>query len=332
MHDNITAELEQPGEFSQPIKPQHVAEIDSAARPPLPSTELILQTAFDGPTQPDSPLPMRGQPVLSRSDTLKPAEMVSPTTTIPLNDEALTTLTRELDAANARIPSLEDRIKLLERELFVERDARARAEAQSKSTIIDADTSTINDSEERYRRSKPVASDVQTTKDLQNELERMKTIITDMKTTVEVYSQRAETAERERDETRKTLAEMVEENRANLQRHTDRKDRMTVSANIGTGGGKLRTRTNTNNDRDNKAKNILLPDMLSEAGIGQDPKLSPQQAAALQSILHRNFVRTESGSWLHLSHHGVPHMCAVTTIVLGLTLMHYLNGWEKVQR
>lgn len=331
MNDSITAELEHPGDFSQPVQPQHVSKLDNTARSTLPSTELILQTAFDGPIQPESQLPLRGQPVLSRSDTLKPAEMVSPTTAISQSHEALTTLSRELDAANARIPSLEDRIKLLERELSVERDARAKAEAQSKSTNTSTDTSTINEFKERHGSSKPEAPGVKTTKDLQNELERMKSIINDMKTTVEVYSQRAETAEQERDETRKTLAEMVEENRANL-RHTDRKDRMTVSANIGTGGGKLRTRTNTNDDRDNKAKNILLPDILSEAGIGQDPKLSPQQAAALQSILHRNSIRTESGSWLHLSHHGVPHMCAVTTIVLGLTLMHYLNGWEKVQR
>lgn len=102
---------------------------------------------------------------------------------------------------------------------------------------------------------------------------------------------------------------------------------------------------------------IPLTTLLDKAGLDYSTKtafgrpLTRQQAVSLQAVLRREMqlapdetdaegalviggreVLRWNADGAGLAYHGIPHACALTTVVVGLVVMRWLNGWEKMQR
>ncbi|KAF2220374.1 hypothetical protein BDZ85DRAFT_35255 [Elsinoe ampelina] len=279
------------------------------------------------------------QPLLQRTDTARPSMFDTSDHT-----NALFVLTRELKAAKDQIPSLQDRVVLLEQQLEKERVARVTAEERAyqlehgprkdsaEPNGVDADMSKAGGSDLSGNEDKDSFS----MSELQSQLDRLQSNMFDMKHQMEEYRRRAETAENDRDEARQSLQEMIEHKRAAM---TD---------DVSTKG----TRSSPDVDLDDKSelnghtirpyghgrqgRPIPIAALLEQAGLGikneEGAMITRQQAAKLQGVLRREGLVEEGADWEAVRYHGLPGAAALGTVVLGLVVMRWLNGWEAVKR
>ncbi|THX79328.1 hypothetical protein D6D04_05241 [Aureobasidium pullulans] len=279
------------------------------------------------------------QPLLMRSETARPILAPNGSPTRADHSQALLILTHELKLAKDQIPSLVDRVKGLEEQLKQERNARESAEERasllesSQKTSEDQEDASSNAQQDESPKDEPVQDD---TPNLQSQLDRLRAAMDDMKTQMEAYRRRAETAESQRDDAHQSLAEMVEQKRkenAEIQRQQET----------------LSTAQSSNAESDPSASNGhasapfaegSLYSLLSEAGINANAALSSEQAASIQRLLARKMPLTQhdassdSSDKLkeQITHHGLPLGSGFIVVVVGMALMHYLDGWEKLHR
>ncbi|GAB7345994.1 hypothetical protein MBLNU457_4768t2 [Dothideomycetes sp. NU457] len=311
-----------------PVKSKH--DNKHFSEPPAPPPQQPL------PAKPDVAKALADpviQPLLQRSHTARPSVFTNSSPNSADQSQALLVLTSELKLAKEQIPRLEDRVKNLEQALQAEKTLRETAEERADvlEKLSRKDSGLLSNGEihETADTTTTGANSTTTDEELHNQLERLRATVDEMKQHMESYRRRAETAEAERDESRKTLAEMIEEKRnANIEaERVAAAQHATITANHHA----LGTKDLNGHLSPPETNGVVLTTLLEKAGITVNQPMSKEQAANLQKLL--NVEAPDSKDWSsQLSYHGIPHACALSTIVVGLALMHYLNGWEKIQR
>ncbi|KAF4548491.1 VPS64-like protein [Elsinoe fawcettii] len=279
------------------------------------------------------------QPLLQRSDTAKPSMFDSSD-----HSNALFILTRELKAAKDQIPSLQDRVVLLEQQLEKERLARVNAEERAYQLEHGPRKDSAEPNGADIDLSSPPGTGPATDmnkaafsmSDLQSQLDRLQTNMFDMKQQMEEYKRRAESAESQRDEVRQTLEEMIEEKRTAMSHNTP----SDTSRNLPDADPCEKSEVNGHTIRPfghgKQSRAIPIAALLEQAGLGlkneEGAMITRQQAAKLQGVLRREGLVEEGADWEAVRYHGLPGAAALGTVVLGLVVMRWLNGWEAVKR
>lgn len=302
-------------------------------------------------------------PMLQRADTARP---FSSDGEHGNHTQALFVLTHELKAAKDQIPNLQDRVKLLEQQLKEERTARVNAEERAyqlehgprKDSAEPTRADSMADSAKKDGEESSTIGTIHeehSLSDLQIQLDRLQANMSDMKQQMEAYRRRAESAESQRDEARQSLAEMIEEKRARLSEAEkdgfDLKLSRTRSRESGVNFAAIKSEGTPDFLEDANGHTIrpMAPNrtlavtaLLERAGVeNQGKPITRQQAVSLQRILRKELlVSADDGEgvegqgqvkWDSLGYHGIPHAAALTTVVLGLVVMRWLNGWEKMR-
>ncbi len=295
-----------------------------------------------------------GTPSLKRSTTERPRsvpnvphERHESTSQIISLVEALATAKKEIDAQNARMRDLEDMLQK-------EREARETAETLAKRLEIESSSSKMNGfakigmegsileeafeppsenlpeknelSQDTGDESPATAVSVEaSTTKLQERLDLMMAEMREMREHMESYRKRAETAEAERDSDRKTLAEMVEKIRS------DEQARRLSSIERGRSLSK-------------KAQTAAMPVLADgEEAISdtippstkanmQDDKAADDTIAAdvLENPLAVALSRPPGSD--HLLYNSAPYASMLGVVLIGMSIMAYMNGWQKVER
>ncbi|QGA15579.1 hypothetical protein EYB26_003238 [Talaromyces marneffei] len=272
---------------------------------------------------------------LKRSDTEKPLKD-SPTSS-PVSKEssqilslieALSLTKRELEAQNSRVKELEEllRQERLARENAEETrkqepDSLAEPTGQLGEMDVEPVISEVEEITKTLDTSMREPIEVAETKGLeapvldaqtqhlQQQLDNMVTELAEMKLQVETFKQRAEKAEGETIEARKSLAEMIE---------TIRQEREQAA----------------------KAKESLADEaetsITETRGIGKPPekstllnhKVDPHKIKELENAVS-SLTQQRKANMLETSG---PYASMVGVVLLGIGLMAYLNGWQKIER
>jgi DNA repair exonuclease SbcCD ATPase subunit len=305
-----------PIRFSEPPAPP--------PQQPLPEKPDVARRAAESPAG-----------SLKRSDTEKPLKD-SPTSS-PVSKEssqilslieALSTTKKELEAQNSRVKELEE---LLRQERSARENAEERKQeadnhsaepetpeqleaAESDVPEVEEITKTLESSTTdpaKVAESKclehPVL-DAQTQK-LQQQLDNMVTELAEMKHQVETFKQRAEKAEGETIQVRKSLAEMIETIRQEREQAAKAKESLADEAEAVI----AESRGISNADE----KDILA-----------NHKLGPHKIKELENAVS---TLTQQRKPNMLENSG-PYASMVGVVLLGIGLMAYLNGWQKIER
>lgn len=305
--------------------------------PPAPPPQQPLPEKPDAARRP-SHEPTVGS--LKRTDTEKPAKPSSATSSPVSREssqilsliEALSTTRKELEAQNNRVKELEDLLRQ-------ERSARESAEEKARQSQLglaapheaapdenrDEDTveQEVPEVEEitkpldthepnglaedvETEKTEPPVLDVQAEK-WQEKLSNMVTELAEMKQEVETFKQRAENAENESAETRKSLTEMIESMR-----------------------------------REREAKAQAAPVEVSPAESQHAPDgaaVKKEVSAALHGVDSRHLKEVEHAVTAlsqkqrrSALEHSTPYASMLGVVLLGVGLMAYLNGWQKIER
>ena len=278
------------------------------------------------------------QPLLRRSDTARPPSASSSPTRSDHSGDILR-LCEELKLAKGELSNQSERMRTLESQLAQERSARESAEERaqrlehsdrkdSKESSPKQETAEIDGLVDRVA---GPASD-----DTQGQLNRVMAQMDEMKQQIEQYRQRAESAETERDEACQSLAEMVAQKR---KENADRKDirspsrsRRSPSKRAPQLDGKM-SETNGHAIAPQPQSPTGLT-LLEKAGLDVDQPITDEQAKMITQYLHTEVLKPSAGGGGEsaLVYHGRPLASAVTVVILGMALMHWMNGWPKVER
>ncbi|KAK8204800.1 cytoplasm to vacuole targeting Vps64 [Phyllosticta capitalensis] len=356
-----TQELHRTGQYIESILANDHKKDANKSSPIVTKSPLKsdIKARFSEPPAPppSQPLPEKPdvaqQPSLRRIDTEKPklpnakGEQSSQISSLV---EALTSAKKELDVQSVRLKELED---MLARERHLRESAEEhvqRLEMEHKNdsvtTITEAYTNGTKDADQEDNaataaRSEetivieppPVADADAHTAQLQQRLDSMVAEMERMRQEMGAYKLRAEKAEEDSARDRQTLAEMVESIRKDESKRlsksvSEKGDRSaaTDESAVGVDG----TVDPTIADRAEKA---VLGDKVAEHG-----------AAARQSVLSNGrpvsdtnghpkdtgsqVLATKSQGGEQLAHVG-PYASMVGVVVLGLSIMAYINGWQK---
>lgn len=329
--------------------------VDSFSRfsdPPAPPPQQPL------PEKPDA-LPRSGSDSFSplkRSDTDKPKSF--PTSSPVSRDssqilsliEALSTAKREIDTQGTRIKELED---LLRQEKSARESAEDKAkqlensssieEEQSKSennldqaseeetlvkqeqhsieaaegpngTILPSETPSI--SEEKQAESSAAAH----TEQLQRRLDTMAEEMEEMRKQMVSFKQRAETAEDETVQTRKSLAEMIESIR---QERADNAAAEAISQESKADGAKCDT-AKVGSEHESPAENGVAKVGTSAQNVesaSSKPEEGDSASATATQLQRRQYLEEAS-----------PYASIFGVVLFGVGLMAYLNGWQKLDK
>ncbi|PYH40565.1 putative cytoplasm to vacuole targeting Vps64 [Aspergillus saccharolyticus JOP 1030-1] len=308
-----------------------IPRVDSFSRfsePPAPPPQQPL------PEKPDA-LPRNGTDSLSplkRSDTEKPklggSSPVSRDNSQILSlIEALSTAKRELDTQGARV-------KELEAMLLQERTARESAEEKARSlerrTLANGAhaTSTVPLDKSVEEPATGVVAEVVTeaeqagapdirTDDLQHRLETMIQDMEEMKKQVTMFKEQAQHAQSETAEARKSLAEMIETLRRERAERAESDAKLEESRKSDVADAPVMKAENVAEKEvpepsDSRLQHDASPRM--KESDGADQKLAAQP--------HRHDVLEQSG----------PFASMLGVVLLGVGLMAYLNGWQKMDK
>lgn len=301
--------------------------------PPAPPPQQPL------PEKPDvarSHPPDQLSPLLKRTNTERPRSVPSVSPIRPSPDPQMSNLMEALQQAKKEIDAQSSRVKTLEDELLRERQARESAEDLAKRLEMESharmngfakseDRSIIDEAFEppseqieedttvKVEEVTAIEAEAATAR-LQQKLDAMLIEMREMKQHMEAYRQRAETAEMERDEGRKTLAEMVSKIRADEEarrsRSHERSELVSPSEKAVDSSPVEAARAIVTDTKKALASNVNF-----EAAQGQ-------LAAALRP----------PGSQDQLLYHTTPYASMLGVVLLGMGFMAYMNGWQKVER
>ncbi|KAI3056034.1 hypothetical protein CBS147352_2629 [Aspergillus niger] len=319
--------------------------VDSFSRfsdPPAPPPQQPL------PEKPDA-LPRNGTDALSplkRSETEK--SKLGPNSPVTRENSQILSLIEALSSAKRELDSQGARVKELEALLIQERNARESAEEKARSLEMkstqfapgptaDAETeddSTKKPTEMEEPKTMPPDADISTDSDaptsekqslaesqtdvLQRRLESMILEMEEMKKQVTMFKDRADVAENEAVEARKSLAEMIETLR---QERAERAQGNAVSG--------------------------AQTDAPASAGSSSEPRESAEETGSVCAEQSQPTTATPSGtkavdnadttSATQSHRHDVleqssPFASMLGVVLLGVGLMAYLNGWQKMDK
>jgi hypothetical protein len=323
-----------------------LSRIDPISRfsdPPAPPPQQPL------PEKPDAARRLSQEPhSLKRSDTEKPAKTGSANSPVSRESsqilsliEALSSAKKELDAQGARVKELED---LLRRERSARESAEERArklegqrsevEAAFEPPADQADKDVSEEPKvEQVSELDAVKEPVETAQShvkegetslleshgqqLQQRLDSMVTELAEMKQQVENFKQRAEKAEGETVEARKSLSEMIE----NLRRERE------AAQHAG---------TKTTDGVSEVAKSREFSPSEKEAAASLEAVVQSSRhginSAKLQELENAATAFATQRRRHNLLEQSTPYASMLGVVLLGVGIMAYLNGWQKLDK
>ncbi|KAI0120734.1 hypothetical protein BJ170DRAFT_161993 [Xylariales sp. AK1849] len=322
--------------------------------PPAPPPQQPL------PEKPDVPSLKRGiteRPKTTASNSVSPIRQDGNVSQILQLTEALNSARKELETQTSRMRELEEKLNQERQAREVAEDLAKRLEeavsAKVNGAAVEPKRERESALEEAFEPSvdSPISPDADTpTSDvaqvpllvpqvenieasathLHTRLESMVSEMKDLKEQLEVFKQRAEVAEADRDADRKTLAEMA------LQIRRDTEARETTTR------GKSQSRSIT--------RALQNPDHATEAFVDSTtlvgtPATSSSGAQTMSggavndgapTLSRANTITPYSGQAGQLSHeqalaNTVPYASMIGVVLLGMGLMAYINGWQLQQ-
>ncbi|KAE8418699.1 hypothetical protein BDV36DRAFT_282782 [Aspergillus pseudocaelatus] len=321
--------------------------LDSFSRfsdPPAPPPQQPL------PEKPDA-LPRNGADAtspLKRSDTEKP-KIGATSSPVSRESSQILSLIEALSSAKRELDSQGARVKELESLLLEERTARQTAEEKARSLEMRAkdneivanhtisDSHTVGNQEASSEHLNPKETLVNgvspepslghstpeekpatiNSNDLQQRLEAMMEEMEEMRKQITVFRDRAEKAESETVETRKSLAEMIETLRREREEPSEKNNESVTQTQDAA--------DHSSPSSADEAKNHTVAD--SETGpecTGTSPLSkeaeSPDTTLATQPRKH------------DVLQHSSPYASMLGVVLLGVGLMAYLNGWQKMDK
>ncbi|RDL35928.1 Cytoplasm to vacuole targeting protein-like protein Vps64 [Venustampulla echinocandica] len=318
--------------------------------PPAPPPQQPL------PEKPDVTRPHTfepSSPSLKRSNTERPRSVPnaspvrqeSPSQIITLV-EALASAKKEIDSQSARLQDLEETLQKerqarelaeeLVKRLEAQSEVKTEAKAHEGSIIEEAFEPPTENSETRGDEPEKSAANgkvvdpnaiSQSTLLLEKRLESMLGDMQELKDQMESFKQRAETAEAERDAGRTTLAEMVEEIRAN--EATRRSSSTERTRSLSTADASPNHALNGKSDEPRQSLGSLLR---KDELVNRNIDLSPEKTEPGGSTI--NTLSRRPGGRDPLLYHATPYASMLGVVVIGMGIMAYLNGWQppKVDR
>ncbi|RAK77162.1 putative cytoplasm to vacuole targeting Vps64 [Aspergillus fijiensis CBS 313.89] len=319
-----------------------IPRVDSFSRfsePPAPPPQQPL------PEKPDA-LPRNGTDSLSplkRSDTEKPK--LGGSSPVSRDNSQILSLIEALSSAKRELDTQGARVKELEAMLLQERSARESAEEKARTlemrTVTNGthDTSVCSDADHETTQTAPmdksveepaaeVAAEVATeveqagsavirTEDLQHRLETMIQEMEEMKKQVTIFKEQAQHAESETAEARKSLAEMIETLRRERAERAESDAKMEAS-----GTSHVPDTTIT------KAENAIEKD----ASEPSDPRLQPVASPRMKEDDAADSKLAAQPRRHDVLEQSSPFASMLGVVLLGVGLMAYLNGWQKMDK
>ncbi|RMY46563.1 hypothetical protein D0865_09210 [Hortaea werneckii] len=297
------------------------------SEPPAPPPQVPLPEKPDVAQALADPLI---RPLLRRDDgTLPQSASSSPTRTDHSSD--ILRLCEELKLAKGELSTQSERMKNLENELQEER--RARESAEERAQGLHRRDSPTKDSEHEVHGLDRAVSPT-SPPDLQTQLDRLRVSMDEMKQQMELYRQRAESAESERDEARHSLAEMVE------QKRKENSDGSVSSSPQPAASPKRPTSSSSKNSAINGHAVGPSPStptsnaLLERAGVEEGQPITLEQAKAITQLLSQEVLQpgraTEGDN--AMAYYGRPYGSAAAVVILGVLVMSWVNGWPKIDR
>lgn len=374
-----------PTESSPTKDPASNSKSNSEKSRPSPSkSKTDLKTHFSEPPAPppSAPLPEKPdvaraladpviQPLLRRNDTARPPVENSSPTKIDHSSDILR-LCEELKLAKGELSSQGERMKTLESELAQERHARESAEERAQraerrdsprdsvdagfssesSSVASSAGSSAGEGVKERDMAYEAHGAYQPPPDLQAQLERLRSSMDEMKAQLEAYRSRAEAAEQERDDVRKSLAELIEEKRkANAEASTFRPPTQATAEGAKPRGLFADTDSPTTDANGQPVSpttsspvSPTSSSLLAHAGVKEGEVITPEQAKVITQVLAREVLdpQGETGGGLTIEggkrdgilyYHGRPIASAAAVVLVGVVLMSWMNGWGmKVDR
>ncbi|KAL4881016.1 hypothetical protein BJY04DRAFT_64074 [Aspergillus karnatakaensis] len=313
--------------------------MDSFSRfsdPPAPPPSQPL------PEKPDAP-PRNGADAISplkRSDTEKP-KMSAGSSPVSRESSQILSLIEALSSAKRELDSQGARVKELENMLLQERHARESAEEKARSfellsaekeqPVDSAHDSQLDGPHEPHTDEAAVEESVASAADelkttvpeqdhasvetdkLQHRLDTLMEEMEEMRKQVSLFKNRAEKAESETGEARKSLAEMIE---------TLRRERFEAR----------------NPDTESVALSqaeTAVDEPSTKNGESAATKLEAdsQNAASRQGDIDSHMaITTQAHKRLDVIEQSSPYASMLGVVLLGVGLMAYLNGWQKMEK
>lgn len=305
------------------------------SEPPAPPPKQPLPEKPDVPRQNSSESQSSS---IYRSHTERPKSLTSMSPTLSMSSPSrsppelsMTSLVEALQQARREIDAQTSKVRNLEGLLYKERQARETAEGIAKglelarsshvNEALDDTSMTTKTEEVEAHQNNPILdvhdvaevaksnAEAATTK-LQERLDNLLCEMQDMKQHMENYRHRAEAAEVERDESRKSLAEMVFKLRED---DLQRPDLQTVEMHI----SKVET---------------VLHEKVDDV-VDDSAKISPAtRALMIESHPKQQVVSLPTpDSPSDLLHQSTPYASMLGVVLLGMGIMAYLNGgFQKV--
>jgi hypothetical protein len=349
--------IPQPMKLS-PIKADITAHF---SEPPAPPPQQPL------PEKPDAvpALPDSIQPFLKRTNTERPRTPSagnSPTRNDSSGQivqlvEALSTAKKELDSQSVRLKDLEEMLaqEKMARESAEERAQRLELESRKDSADVyePADRAldhSLDDLDDAISTSEntivvtpaDTAAVDSSTSRLQERLETMLTEMNEVKSQMAEYKARAEVAEAESVKHQQSLAEMVERIRSEDANHGTGMSESLVNGSIfphkkpEEKNGNLLQHANGFIAASKDIQTWRGDEVLRKAGVQNGKPIDATQLAALEravsSALKDSRNVTQGKSHNDLLVQGAPFISMISVVVLGVSMMAYLNTWQKGER
>lgn len=319
-----------------PTKPNDV-KARFSSQPPAPPPSQPLPEKPDAPARSKfSDLPGI-QPLLRRSETEKPRILNGS----PISPEAapsISSLLNALSVAKDEINSQAEKVRQLEESLHQEREARASAEERIKLTSGGMLSRSVEETvtEDTDPRTSPL-----------QRIELMRMEMEDMKTQMESFKQRAETAETER----KSLAQMIEDIRQrDAAASSDKKSSWSLrgkkKGNVQMADATTQEAEDAGCEADGSTDDLeeavdavlknhlvrqrtLKPEGETESGIS-DEQIKTAVAEVTRAFRNRDMAVVQKSRRHDQLAQTAPYASILGVVLIGVGLMSYLNGWQKV--
>lgn len=315
------------------VKAPKMEHVTRFADPPAPPPQQPL------PEKPDSskasPVTTSFTNLLKRGETAKQPNNTSPTG--PQSSqmlsliEALSIAKKELDSQGARVKQLED---LLKQERSAREDAEERARmleqhaASHPISAVEEELETPIQVENTVQHEQSLSPDTNSdldarTKHLQQNLDQVLGEMQRLKSDVDKFQRRAETAESDAANARKSLAEMIDKIREENEKAEalpeqthQRRNRSTDSRNI-----------ETTAEHDESTSRAIIKSTPQANGHIRAPSRLPEHLERAVAVVLRD--RGDNPDALAQS---APYVSMLGVVLIGVGLMAYLNSWQKSDR
>lgn len=312
--------------------------------PPAPPPQQPLPEKPDVASRSNLPSAVIGSP-LKRSEAEKsrsPANSIRESSQILSLIEALAAAKKELDLQGARVRELEDllRHERIARETAEERARKLESErpeqaiiemlpevpldddddSMSVTTVVEpldgADAETA-DSIGSHDGPPPLPS---TANELQLRFDALLAEMGEMRKEVDKYKNSAEQAETDAAQSRKTLAEMIEQVRRERSEKVTRNSGKSEATPSGTPA-----EVRPSNEKEGEA----IKDEVTEALMMRCRPLSPTR---MQELEQASIAFAKAHKKPSLFEQSAPYASMIGVVLIGVGIMAYLNGWQKGDR